>query len=176
MKILIVGSQGSGKTTQSELLAKYLGVPFIETGGIFRNLSKEDSPLGRKIKELLDRGEMMPDDITFGMVKARVKESDCSSGFVVNGYPRNLNQIKLFDPGFDKVIYLEVSDSEIRDRLIKRGREDDKPDLINKRLSDYHKLTEPMLEYYMDLGILERVDGIGEVDEVQKRVRSKVDG
>lgn len=176
MKILIVGPQGSGKTTQSELLANYLRVSFIETGKIFRNLSREDSDLGRKIKDLLDRGEMISDDVTSKIVKERVRQSDCQSGFVMNGYPRSLNQIKIFDPVFDKVIYLEVSDDEIMRRLIKRGREDDTPDLINKRLSDYHNLTEPILDYYNNLGILEKVDGIGEVDGVQERVRSKVDG
>ena len=94
----------------------------------------------------------------------------------MNGYPRNLNQIKLFDPGFDKAFYLKVSDDEVINRLLKRAREDDTRELIEKRLSDYHNLTEPILEHYQKIGILEEIDGAGAVEEIQQVLRGKVNG
>lgn len=175
MKILIIGPQGSGKSTQSKLLAKYLDIPFIETGEIFRNIAKENSDLGKIVKDLLERGEMMPDDITADIVEDRINEGDSDFGFVMNGYPRSLNQIKLFDPMFDIVFYLKISDEEVIKRLIKRGREDDTMELIRKRLADYYRLTEPILGFYENLEILEEIDGNGTIEEIQQTLRRKTD-
>lgn len=176
MKILIIGSQGSGKTTQSKLLSEYLRIPFIETGETLRDLAKKEFAESKRVKELLDRGKMVPDDIVAKLIKIRVNEKDCSRGFVMNGYPRNLSQINLFDPGFDRVFYLEVNDELVLERLLKRGREDDTKELIEKRLSDYHTQTVPILEYYQKLGILETVDGVDTIDAIQERIRSRLDG
>ena len=176
MKILIIGPQGSGKTTQSKLLSEYLGVPYIETGEHLRKLSKENTFLGKKVKDILDRGEMVPDDIVAEIVEKRLKEKDVIRGFVMNGYPRTLDQIKLFKQSFDKVLYIEIDDREALNRLLKRGREDDTPDLIKKRLADYHRLTKPILDYYQRRGILERLDGENSIVRVQKDIRSRLDG
>lgn len=176
MKLFLIGPQGSGKSTQSKLLADYLGVPFVETGQVFRDISGENTPLGEKVKALLQAGEMVPDDITSEIVKTNLKSPEYNKGFVMNGYPRNLNQIKLFDPGFDKVFYLEVSEGQVLDRLLKRGREDDTVELIKKRLSDYHSLTEPILDYYRNLGVLETLDGSGSIEEIQRNLRGKING
>ncbi|TSC66754.1 MAG: adenylate kinase [Microgenomates group bacterium Gr01-1014_80] len=176
MKVLLVGPQGSGKSTQSKLLADYLGVPYIETGQIFRDMSEENTSLGEKVKALLSAGEMVPDDITSEIVKTGLESPDYGNGFVMNGYPRNLNQIKLFDPGFDKVFYLKVSDDEVISRLLKRAREDDTRELIERRLSDYHSLTEPILGHYQNSGLLEEIDGSGGIEAVQQTLRGKVNG
>lgn len=176
LKILIIGPQGSGKTTQSKLLSEYLRIPFIETGETLRDLAKKDTEEGERVKELLDRGEMVPNDIVARFIKTRINEKDCGRGYVINGYPRNLNQIKLFDPGFDKVFYLEIKDKLVLERLLKRGREDDTKELIEKRLSDYHTQTVPILEYYEDLGILENVDGTSTIDNIQDEIRRRLDG
>jgi len=173
-KILLIGSQGSGKSTQSKLLSKYLSVPFIETGTILRNLSEEETASGIEIKERLSKGEMVSDDIVAELVEKRLKEKGCENGFVMNGYPRNLNQIKLFDPGFTRVFYLKIDDNLILDRLLKRGREDDTQVIIEKRLSDYHSLTEPILDYYKNSGILETVNGEESVDSIQSKIRSRL--
>lgn len=169
MKLLIVGPQGSGKSTQSKLLAETLRVPFIETGQIFRDM-------GGKVRTFLQAGEMVPDDITSEIVRKRLEDGVYKNGFIMNGYPRNLNQVELFDPGFDKVFYLKVSDEEVIDRLLKRAREDDTRELIEKRLSDYHKLTEPILEHYKGIGILEEIEGSGKVEEIQQILKDKVNG
>ena len=176
LRILIIGPQGSGKTTQSKLLSEYLGVPYIETGEHLRKLSKENTFLGRKVKDILDKGEMVSDDLAAEIVEKRLKAKDVINGFVMNGYPRNLNQIKLFKQSFDKVLYIEIDDREALNRLLKRGREDDTSELIKKRLSDYHKLTKPILEYYQKLGILETVDGVNTIDATADEIRSALDG
>jgi len=176
VKVLLIGPQGSGKSTQSRLLAEYLNVPFIETGQIFRDLAKEESDLGKKIKEILDKGEMVPDDITADLVRERVARSDCQNGFVINGYPRNLNQTKLLKLEFGKVFSLEVGEEVVLSRLLKRAREDDTRELIKKRLFDYNLLTRPVLDYFRNLGILESINGERTVEEVQEDLRSSLNG
>ena len=176
MKVLLVGPQGSGKSTQAKLLAEYLNIPTVETGQIFRDLSEDETKLGKRIKGLISKGEMVDDDTTRELVKKRVAQDDCQDGFVMNGYPRSLRQLEIFDPGFDKVFYLVVSDQEVKNRLLKRGREDDTEEGINKRLELYYQMTEPMLEHYKNSGILEEINGVGEIADIQKKLREKVNG
>ncbi len=176
MKILITGPQGSGKTTQAKLLAEFLEVPLIDSGEILRRLAGTETEDGRRVKEALDSGLMAPDEVVGKMVSERVGEPNCRNGFVMDGYPRTLAQKQVFDPKFDRVFYLEINDEEVRARLKERGRADDTPELIEKRLSLYHQLTEPVLGYYQDLGILTRIDGSKEIDLVQAAIRSELDG
>lgn len=176
MKILVTGPQGSGKTTQAKLLAEYLAVPLIGTGDVLRALSKKNTKLGKKIKEVLDKGKLVDDVIAAGIVEERLSKSDCQGGFVTDGYPRSLHQIELLDLKFDKVFYIDISDKEVLQRLIKREREDDTPEVIAQRLRIYHEMTEPILSYFKTLGILERIDGLGEIDDIQARIREKANG
>ena len=176
MRIFLIGPQGSGKSTQSKLLAEYLNLPFIETGEIFRELSTKESELGKKVGALLQAGEFIPDDLTTELIKNKLGDAGYEQGFVMNGYPRNLNQLKKFDPGFDKVFYLKVSDDEVIKRLLERAREDDTKELIEKRLADYHQLTEPILEYFKNSGILEEIDGARSIEKIQQDLRSRLNG
>lgn len=172
MKILFIGPQGSGKSTQGKLLAQFLEVPYISTGDIFRQLSQTDE----LIKGFLEKGKLVEDWTTTQVVKERVEESDCKNGFILDGYPRNLGQVKTFDPGFDKVIYLKLSDDVVLKRLRERGREDDTEELIAERLRIYHQQTDPILDYYQTKGLLLEINGEGKIEEIQKEIRDQING
>ncbi len=168
MKILFIGPQGSGKSTQGKLLAKFLGLPYISTGDIFR-------AMGGKVQQILDQGKLVDDKTTSKIVEEKIKGENIN-GFILDGYPRTMEQIKLFDPGFDKVIILTLSDREATKRLLSRGREDDTKELIFARLKAYHEQTDPIIDYYRQKGKLKSVNGTGSIDEIQKRIRDVVNG
>ncbi len=174
LKILITGPQGSGKTTQAKLLADYLQVPFISIGDLLREMTQMPNEKGKKIKKDLSQGNLADDKFVKELLKKAVTQKDTIVGFVMDGYPRSLNQLKLFDPGFDKAFYLDISDAEVEKRLLKRAREDDTPKIIRRRLVLYHKLTEPVLEYFKNQGILKKINGMGAIDDVQERIKNSL--
>lgn len=174
MKILLIGPQGSGKSTQAKLLADFLKVPYVSTGDIFRNLTRQDSNKGRIIKQILDSGKLVDDQTTSQIVRERVGEEDCKDGFVMDGYPRTLEQLNMFDPSFDKVIYLNVPKEEVVRRLLLRSRADDTEDLINKRLELYYQQTQPLLNYYKEKGILVEVWGLGDIQGIQDEIKKQL--
>lgn len=171
MKILLIGPQGSGKSTQAKLLAEYLVVPTVSTGDIFRKLIQENTDIGRKLKDILNEGRLVDDQTTCEIVQERLSRSDCRQGFVLDGYPRTVEQMKIFDPGFDKVFYLNVPEEEVIKRLMVRMRADDSAELIKTRLGLYYKQTSPLLDYYRSQEELIEIDGIGSVEEVQNEIR-----
>lgn len=174
MKILIVGPVGSGKTTQAKLLADYLGIPSLGMGQVLREMAKENSPQGQSLKEDLDKGKLADDAIVAKIARERIAEEDCQNGFIFDGYPRSLTQIKLFDPGYDRVFYLDISDTVAEQRLLARGRDDDTPEIIKERLRIYHQETEPLLEFFEKQGILQKIDGGGTIEEIQERIRQNL--
>lgn len=174
MKILFIGSQGSGKSTQAELLAQSLGVPKITTGDIFRKLSQEDFGFGKIIRTILDEGRLVDDQTTYKIVKDRLSQADCKMGFVMDGYPRNMEQLRLFDPQFDHVVYLNVPKMEVVKRMLSRGRSDDTEESINKRLELYFEQTQPLLDYYRNKGILVEVSGVGDIQKIQDEIKKSV--
>lgn len=170
MKILLIGPQGSGKSTQAQLLAQFLNIPKISTGDIFRKLS-EDSEEGERIKQILDQGRLVDDQTTSKIVEKRLQESDSKNGFVMDGYPRNLKQKDFFDPDFDRVFYLKVPNEEVIKRLMERGRADDSLESIKTRLDLYLTQTEQLLKFYKDKGILVEIDGTKTIDQVQNEIK-----
>lgn len=174
MKILMIGPQGSGKSTQAKLLSGYLKISFVSTGDIFRKLSQEDFGFGKIIRTILNEGRLVDDQTTYKIVKDRLNQPDCNNGFVLDGYPRNIEQLELFDPQFDKVIYLNVPEQEVIKRLLERGRSDDTPESIKIRLNLYYQQTQPLLDYYRQQGILIEINGIGDIQRIQDEIKKQI--
>lgn len=174
MKIILIGIQGSGKSTQGSLLSKELGIPYLSTGHIFREIAKEKTSLGRYIKEIMNAGYLIPDKKTLEIVSEYLSRPEYKQGYILDGFLRTIHQVKSFKNGIDKVIYLRVSDKEALWRLSYRNgeaREDETLAALRKRIELFHKLTEPVLDYYRGKGILVEVDGEKPVEEVFSEIK-----
>jgi adenylate kinase len=171
MKILITGPIGSGKTTQAKLLADYLGLCLVKTGVLVREKAQEDSETGRLCRQMSTAGDLVPDEIVATLVKEKLEFANCQKGAVVDGYARRLSQLQHFDPRFDKVLFLDVTEAQLRERLLKRGREDDAPNIVQERFKVYHQETYPVIEYYRQQNRLITINGSGDINEVARRIR-----
>lgn len=178
-----MGPPGAGKGTQAVVVASALGVPHISTGDIFRANVSAGTPLGEEAQRYMDAGEYVPDTITNAMVRDRLSHDDCRPGFMLDGYPRTLEQVNELDmmlesdgQRLDRVIELTVDTEEVVGRLLKRaqeqGRTDDTADVIRRRLEVYFDQTAPLIAVYRERGILLEVDGMGDVAEVTERIVS----
>ena len=175
-KVIMIGGPGSGKSTYSELITKELNIAHIYTGDMMRALSKQDTPDGRKVKELLSKGEFAPTPIVINAVKERLQKPDAQKGYIFDGFPRSVEQAKKMEEAeikYDYVINLVVSEEEVLKRLTARGRADDKPDIIKNRLKVYHEKTAPLLSYYKDEIINIKAEG-GTPEEIAKSIINKV--
>ncbi len=177
MKIIIIGIQGAGKSTQGNLLSEKLGIPYLSTGHVFREMSKEKTPLGRYIKETMNAGYLIPDDKTLEIVSSYLHRPEYEKGYIMDGFPRTTAQAEAFENGINKVIYLKVSDKEALWRLSGRDdvREDDTLKAIRKRINLFHEFTEPVLDYYREKGILMELDGEKSIEDIQKEILSNLD-
>ncbi|MFG1818215.1 adenylate kinase [Kribbella sp. NPDC049174] len=171
-----MGPPGAGKGTHAELLAGRLGVPVISTGDIFRAQVAAGTDLGRTAQRYLDAGEYVPDEVTNAMVRERLAADDTRSGFLLDGYPRTLDQVAVLDEirSIDAVVVLRVEQEALVRRLLRRAetehRSDDTEEVIRHRLQVYSDQTVPLISLYGDRGLLREVDGNGEIDEVRERV------
>ena len=181
MRLLLLGPPGAGKGTQAQRIAAVLGVPHISTGDIFRANVTQGTPLGIEAKRYMDAGEYVPDGVTNAMVRDRLSQDDCRPGFLLDGYPRTLEQVGELDEmlksdglAVDRAVELTVDVDEVVTRLVKRaqeqGRADDTEDVIRRRLEVYAEQTAPLTAVYEARDILVRVDGMGAVDEVTARL------
>ena len=173
MKIILIGIQGAGKSTQGNLLSEKLKAPYLSTGHIFRNLAREKTKLGRYIKEIMNAGYLIPDRKTLIIVSEYLKRPEYEKGYILDGFPRTVPQAKSFKNGVDKVIYLKVSEKEALWRLSyrnKESREDETLTALRKRIELFHKLTRPVLDYYRKKGILVEIDGEKEIEEIHKDI------
>jgi len=174
MKIVILGSQGSGKSTQAKMLAQRLNFPAIEMGQLFRDKAKGNDLEAGEIKEALDVGNLVPDRIAIKTLQTRLAKNDCKNGYILDGYPRNYAQLEGLPTDINKVIYIKVSDQEGIKRLIDRSRHDDSLDVVTKRLAIYHKETEPLLTYFRNKGILIEIDGEKSLEQVHLDIVEKL--
>lgn len=181
MRLLIMGPPGAGKGTQAVELAGRLGGAHISTGDIFRANVKDQTDLGREAQRYMDAGEYVPDEVTNAMVRDRLAQEDAREAFLLDGYPRTLDQVSTLDSilgdlglELDGVVELVVEPEELIARLLKRaetsGRSDDTEDVIRKRQEVYTAETAPLLEVYDQRDLLFRVNGLGSVDEVAARI------
>lgn len=184
-RMLIMGPPGSGKGTQASRIADKLGIVAISTGDIFRYNVKELTELGQEAKKYIDNGDFVPDEVTNRMVEDRLNRDDVAHGFLLDGYPRTAGQVEALDEmlkakgqSLTAVLELEVPDEEIVTRLLARaeteGRADDTEEVIKHRLELYHKETAETINSYVEQGIVARVDGTGQIDDITERLLQAV--
>ena len=180
-RLLIVGPPGAGKGTQAAKLAADFGIPAIATGDIFRHNMRTGTALGAQVKAIVDAGDYVPDSLTNELIANRLSEEDALEGFLLDGYPRTLNQEAYLTDllagrgqSLDGVVQLVADTHEVvtrlRKRAVEQGRMDDSEEAIRHRQDVFARETAPLVAAYRDKGLLVEVDGIGEIDEVEGRI------
>ena len=178
-----MGPPGAGKGTQALNIAKSFNIPHISTGDIFRENMKKQTPLGLEAKVFYDKGLYVPDDVTNRIVEDRLTWDDTQNGFLLDGYPRTIEQVNFLDQilvkksqKIEKVLEITIDIPVVVERLLKRsqeqGRIDDTTEVITKRLDVYASSTAPLLAEFQKRGILTKVDGMGSVSEVEEKIKS----
>ncbi len=186
MRLVILGPPGAGKGTQAKRIAAKFNIPAISTGDIFRKNIADRTELGILVDGIVKSGKYVPDEVTNDLVRNRLQEADCVSGFLLDGYPRTAAQVDeldlmLADSGhaLDVVLELTVDTDEVVSRLLKRaeteGRADDTEDVVRHRQDVYTEQTAPLVHVYSDRGLLLKVNGMGEVDDVTERLLNALD-
>ena len=180
-RLLIVGPQGSGKGTQGVRVAEALNIPVVSTGDIFRANIKVGTELGQQVTAILEAGDLVPDELTSEIVRDRLSQEDAADGFLLDGYPRNTTQVAHLDAflaesdaALAAVILLDVPREEsltrLRLRAVEQGRSDDTDEAIAHRLDIYEHETAPIISVYEQRGIVDRIDGVGSLDEITARI------
>ncbi len=184
-RIVFLGPPGAGKGTQAKLLCQELAIPHLSTGDMFRAAVAAATKLGVQAKRFLDAGELVPDEVTVGLVEERILQPDCKNGFLLDGFPRTVAQAEALDQTLARralrlwaVVELIVPDETILARIRQRGavsgRTDDEESVAARRLAVYFEQTAPVVEYYKMKNQLKSVDGVGEVPEVSKRIKDVI--
>jgi adenylate kinase len=188
MKIILLGPPGAGKGTQAVRLVERLGIPQLSTGDMLRAAVAAGTPVGLKAKAVMDRGELVSDDIVVGIIADRIEEQDAKSGFILDGFPRTVAQAEAFDAmlaekglKLDSVIEFKVNEAELVERIVRRAkdteargepvRKDDNPEVFKTRLEAYRNQTAPLSAYYERTGMLKTVDGMKPIDDVTQAIR-----
>ena len=184
MKLILLGPPGAGKGTQAKRLEERHGFVQLSTGDMLRAAIAEGSEVGLKAKDLMARGDLVPDDVVVGIIAERIDAPDCAKGFILDGFPRNVAQAEALDKvleeknlALDAVVELQVDDEILADRIATRAAEteggpraDDNAEALKKRLVVYHEQTAPLIAYYSERGVLKSVDGMAEMDMVSREI------
>jgi adenylate kinase len=177
MYLIILGPPGAGKGTQSVLVAEKLGLKHLSTGEILRKAVTEGTELGLKAKEVMDRGNLVSDDIMIGIIKEAISAQEAKKGFILDGFPRTLEQAIQLDKIMDslgyegvKVINITLDDKELIRRMLGRGRKDDTEETISNRLRVYREQTAPVREHYLKKTAVFDIYGIGTISEINSRI------
>lgn len=188
MRMILLGPPGAGKGTQAVRLVERLGIPQLSTGDMLRAAVAAGTPVGLKAKAVMDRGDLVSDDIVVGIIADRIEEADAKSGFILDGFPRTVAQAEAFDTmladkglKLDAVIEFKVNEAELVDRIVRRAKEteargepvrkDDNPDVFKTRLEAYRNQTAPLSAYYESRGMLKTVDGMKPIDDVTVAIK-----
>jgi adenylate kinase len=183
LDVVILGPPGAGKGTQARKISAYIGIPHINTGDMFRAAAKAGTPLGKRVRPILDDGDLVPDDLTIALIKERLFDSDTSHGFLLDGFPRTHAQAEALDRTLNEidravsvVLHFQLPEAVVEQRLVKRAREegraDDTPEKVRHRLDVYHAQTEPLVAYYRARGILVGIHADRTIEEVFAEVQS----
>ncbi|WP_342319032.1 adenylate kinase [Corynebacterium mayonis] len=179
MRLVLLGPPGAGKGTQAAILSEKLGVPHISTGDLFRANIGEGTPLGVEAKEYIDAGKLVPTDVTARMVESRLLEEDAREGFLLDGFPRTVEQADILTDllsqkgvALDGVLNFSVDEDVVVERMLARGRADDNEETIRTRLGVYRDETSPLIEHYGDAII--NIDAEGDVDEINERAMKAI--
>jgi adenylate kinase len=186
-RLLLLGPPGAGKGTQAQLLAERLGIPQISTGDMLRAAVAAASEVGRKAKSFMDAGELVPDAVVIGVAEERLGQPDARKGFILDGFPRTAAQAEALDRmllklgcQLERCVALTVDEDELVKRLLRRAelerRSDDNETTIRTRMHEYREKTEPLISYYRARGVLREVNGLGEIEEVARRIAQALDG
>lgn len=192
MNVILLGPPGAGKGTQAQRLVEKYGIVQLSTGDILRGAVASGSALGKQAKQVMEAGQLMPDDLMIEIISDRIDQPDCANGFILDGFPRTVPQAEALDAllarkrlKLDHVIELKVDDaallSRIRSRASQEGaagkaRADDNADVLKKRLSVYHEQTAPILPYYRRRGVLKAVDGMADIGGVASQIDALIGG
>lgn len=182
MRIVLLGAPGSGKGSQAALLVEELDLPHISSGELLRSAVKAGTLLGQKAKAVMDRGELLSDELMSDLIEERLTQGDTAKGFILDGYPRNVAQAEALDEllerigqPIDEALQIDVDIEMIIGRIAKRaaeeGRSDDTEEVARKRMDVYAEQTAPVVEYYARKGLLSRVLGDGTIEEVFQRIK-----
>ena len=183
--LLLLGAPGAGKGTQASRLAKDLGAPQVSTGDILRAAVAKGSELGRRVQAVVERGDLVGDDIVVAVARERLAREDAQGGFILDGFPRNVAQAEALDEmlaergaRLERCVALMVDEEGVVARLLRRaeieGRSDDTEETIRNRMSVYREQTEPLLEHYREKGVLAEVPGMGSVEEVSEAIQEAI--
>ena len=184
MRLILLGPPGAGKGTQAERLMESHKIVQLSTGDMLRAAVKAETPVGLQAKDIMARGDLVPDEVVVGVVADRIEMVDAKNGFILDGFPRTVAQAEALDDmldekgmGLDAVILLQVDEDILADRIVKRAAEDpngaradDTPEALRHRLKVYHEQTQPLVSFYKDRGKLSTVDGMAEIDTVTREI------
>ena len=177
MNIILFGPPGSGKGTQALNICDNLMTPHLSTGDMLRAAVESGSAIGIKAKKIMEEGGLVSDEIVLSIVKERIANNDCKKGFVLDGFPRTINQAKELEvllgesQKIEYVLRIKVNEEDILKRLIDRGRSDDKPEIIKNRFKSYNSLTQPLIPFYEERKILSNINGMQEVEKVYEYIK-----
>lgn len=184
MRIILFGPPGAGKGTQAKLIEKEYNIPQLSTGEMFRAAIRNQTPLGIKVKDILDAGKLVPDETVVELVEEALNDPKFEKGYILDGFPRTVPQAKAFEERLRKngrklkaFLSLEVPAEELMKRILSRGegRADDTPEKVKVRLEVYNEETAPVLNFYKQQGVYRAIDGMGSIEEIYARIKEVLD-